>query len=218
MAKPKKAPVARRAPAVTKPRPPRHWSPTMYLNPAGETPGLTFSVLRRRLRDEDVGISASEFVRRKLFPIDLPAGGSWSAPWTCRRADVLLPPAAVDAFADVKLLLDAYERYLPPWRQSLISALKIDQRADEPLHASFERIRSAVRASIVIARRCPAIVISHAPFLSGSPRGPHCHVLILPAELGLLGFTALNDELTSDAGHLALYGEMKEAGAVGPRS
>jgi hypothetical protein len=186
----------------------------MYLNPAGETPGMTFSVLRRRLRDQEVGISASEFVRRKLFPIDLPAKESWLGPWTCRRADVLLPPAAVDAFADVKLLLEAYERYLPPFRQSLLSTLKIDQRTDEPLHASFERIRSAVRASIAIARRCPAIVISHAPFLSGSPRRPHCHVLIVPAELGLLGFTALNDELTSDVGHLALYKDMKEAGAI----
>jgi hypothetical protein len=214
MTKSKRARVARRAPAVTRSRPPRTWSPTMYLNPAGDTPGLTFSVLRRRLRDEEVGISASEFVRKKLYPVDLPVDGSWLAPWTCRRAEVLLPPAAVDAFADVKLLLEAYERYLPPWRQSLLSTLKIDQPTDEPLHASFERIRSAVRASIAIARRCPAIVISHAPFLSGSPRRPHCHVLILPAKLGLLGFTALNDELTSDAGHLTLYGEMREARAI----
>jgi hypothetical protein len=186
----------------------------MYLNPGGETPGFTFSVLRRRFRDTDLAMSAAEFVRRKLYPVDAPPEGVWDRPPTCFRHDVLLPPGAVDEFMNVERLLGAYERHLPSWRSGLLCVLKIAQPMAEPVQASYERIRVAVRASFALRRNCPAILICHAPFLAGAQAGLHCHAVALSAELGILGFGTFNDEITSDAGHLALYEEFKAAGAI----
>jgi hypothetical protein len=62
------------------------------------------------------------------------------------------------------------------------------------------------------------MLIAHAPFLSGvnvRMRQPHVHIVVLPSDLSLLGWGAPSDELTSDAGHLALYKEFKAAGAIG---
>ncbi len=192
----------------------RSWSPIMYLNPGGDTPGFTFSVLRRRLRETDVAVSAAEFVRRKLYPIDAPPDGLWDRPFTCLRHDVLLPPGAVDEFMNVERLLLAYERHLLSWRNGLLCVLKIAQPMDEPVQASYERIRVAVRASFALRRNCPAVLVCHAPFLAGAPGRLHCHVIALTAELGLLGFGTFNDEITSDEGHLTLYEEFRTVGAI----
>lgn len=214
MAKTKKGAVAPNA--STSPEAPRtrSWSPTLYLNPGGETPGFTYGVLRRQLRERELGITALEFVRRKLYPVELPPEGRWTGRPTCLRHDVLLPPRAVDGFMDIQTLLEAYERYLPGWRKGLACVLKVPQPMNEPIQASYERIRFAARNAFAIRRNLPSLVIAHAPFLAGSGRGPHCHVVALGAAAGLLGFTSLNDEVTSDAGHLALYREFQEAGAV----
>jgi hypothetical protein len=131
---------------------------------------------------------------------------------------VLLPPGAVDEFTDPRRLLEAYERHLPAWRQGLLCAIKVAQPLGEPLQASYERIRFAARISFALRRELPAIVIAHAPFLAGSRpdhRGPHCHIVGLTAEIsGVLPFTGLNDEVTSDAGHLTLFEEFRVVGAI----
>jgi len=197
----------------------RSWSPQMYMNPGGETPGFSYGVLRRTYRGEPCSVSPSEFVRRKLYPIDAPPEGCWDRPFSCIRAEVLLPPGAVDEFMDPQRLLDAYERHLPAWRQGLLCAIKVEQPVNEPLQASFERIRAAARISFALRRNLPAVVIAHAPFLAGASlefRRPHIHVLGLTAAVpGILGFCGLDDEVTSDAGHLALWNEFRAAGAIG---
>lgn len=161
--------------------------------------------------------SASSFVRQKLYPVDAPPGGAWEPPFTCFRYDVLLPKGGVDAFMCPERLLEAYERHLFSWRQGLLCVLKVDQPISEPLQASYERIRDAARQSFALKRNLPVVLVAHAPFLAGaSPvnRGPHCHVIALTAELSILGFTTTNDEITSDAGHLVLYREFQDAGAI----
>lgn len=197
----------------------RTWSPRMYMDPAGSTPGFHYSVLRRTYNGQEN--NASEFVRQKLYPVKAPPTGVWDPPFTCLRHDVLLPSGAVDALMCPQRLLAAYERHLLAWRSGLLCVLKVEQALSEPLQASYERIRQAARSSFALRRKLPVIVIAHAPFLAGaSPvnRAPHCHVIALPAELSLLGFTTLNDEVTSDAGHLALYEEFRSVGAIeGPR-
>jgi hypothetical protein len=214
MAKAKKRAAGPKAPAFPEAPRTRSWSPTLYLNPGGETPGFTYGVLRKQLRQRELGITASEFVRRKLYPVDLPPEGCWTGRPTCLRYDVLLPPGAVDGFMDIQMLVSAYDRFLPSWRKGLACVLKVPQPMNEPIQASYERIRFAARNAFAIRRNLPSLVIAHAPFLAGSDRGPHCHVVALGAAAGLLGFTSLNDEVTSDAGHLALYREFQEAGAV----
>jgi hypothetical protein len=190
----------------------------MYMNPGGETPGFSYGVLRRTYRGQACSVTAAEFVRRKLYPVDAPPEGRWDRPFSCLRADVLLPPGAVDEFVDPRRLLDAYERHLPAWRQGLLCAIKVEQPVSEPLQASYERIRTAARISFALRRNLPAIVIAHAPFLSGTGvdhRPPHVHVVGLSIAIpGILGFCGLDDEVTSDAGHLTLYEEFRTAGAV----
>lgn len=196
----------------------RSWSPTMYLNPGGHTPGFDFAVHRRRFRGAP-NISATELVRRKLYPVDAPPEGCWDRPFTCLRYDVLLPPeGGIDAYMDARLLLTIFEAHLPPFRQGLATVIKVAQSVDRPLQASYEEIRAATRQIFPLKRRLPAILIAHAPFRTGASiehRRPHCHVIALTAELpGILGFAGTNDEITSDAGHLVLYEEYLAAGAI----
>jgi hypothetical protein len=194
------------------------WSPQMYMNPGGDTPGFSYGVLRRTFRGKPCSVSASEFVRRKLYPIEAPPEGCWEGAFTCMRLDVLLPPGCVDEFMDARRLLDAYERHLPAWRQGILCVLKVTQPVNEPLQASYERIRFAARISFALRRNVPAIVVAHAPFLSGAAlehRRPHCHIIALGMQVaGVLGFAGTDDEITSDAGHLALFEEFKAVGAI----
>jgi hypothetical protein len=111
-----------------------------------------------------------------------------------------------------------YERHLLPWRQGLLCVLKITQPLHEPLQSSYERIRLAAREAFPMKRNLPAILIGHAPFLAGVDAGirqPHIHICVPTSTLSLLGWGAPNDEVTSDAGHLALYKEFRAAGAIG---
>jgi hypothetical protein len=188
----------------------------MFMNPAGETPGFSYGVLRRAYLGRPTGVSASEFVRRKLYPIDAPPAGDWSKPFTCSRWDVLLPPSASDEYLSPERLMADYERYLLPWRQGLVCVTKIFQPVTEPLQASYERIRAAARAASM-KRNLPVVLCAHAPFHAGVDPGlrqPHTHVLLLSSTLSLLGWGPPNDEVTCDAGHLALYEEFKAAGAL----
>jgi len=193
------------------------WSPVMYMDPGGATPGFSYGVLRRVYRGQPCSVTASEFVRRKLYPIEAPPAGDWTKPFSCCRWDVLLPPAGGDEYMAPQRLMEAYERHLLPWRQGLLCTTKVLQPLSEPLQSSYERIRLAAREAFALRRNLPVILVAHAPFLAGvgaGERQPHVHVLGLPYERSLLGWGAPNDEVTSDAGHLALYEEFKAAGAV----
>lgn len=214
MAKPlKRAPG--RGPNTTA-RTGRAWSPSMYINPAGDTPGFSYGVLRRVYRGEACSLSASEFVRRKLYPIDAPPEGDWSRPFTCSRFDVLLPPSGSDEYMAPQRLMEAYERNLLPWRKGLVCTIKVLQPLSGPLQSSYERIRAAARKAS-LKRNLPVVLCAHAPFHAGVDvrlRQPHVHVVLLASELSLLGWGPPNDEVTSDAGHLALYHEFKADGAI----
>jgi hypothetical protein len=214
MAKPlKRAPS--RGPK-SKARTGKAWSPSMYINPAGDTPGFSYGVLRREYRGEPCSLSASEFVRRKLYPIEAPPKGDWTRPFTCSRFDVLLPPSGSDEYMAPQRLMEAYERNLLPWRKGLVCAIKVLQPLSEPLQSSYERIRAAARKAS-LKRNLPVVLCAHAPFLAGVDvrlRQPHVHVILLASELSLLGWGPPNDEVTSDAGHLVLYHEFKNEGAI----
>jgi hypothetical protein len=189
----------------------------MYMNPAGDTPGFAYGVLRRVYRGQACNVSPSEFVRRKLYPIEAPPVGDWTKPFTCSRWDVLLPSSGSDEYLVPERLMEAYERHLLPWRQGLLCTIKVLQPLSEPLQSSYERIRLAVRQAFSIKRSLPVILIAHAPFLAGVDprvRQPHAHICVLATELSMLPWGAPNDEVTSDAGHLALYEEFKAAGAI----
>lgn len=214
MAKPLKRAPGRRP--NTKARAGRAWSPSMYINPAGDTPGFSYGVLRREYRGETCSLGASEFVRRKLYPIEAPPEGDWTRPFTCSRFDVLLPPSGSDEYIAPQRLMEAYERNLLPWRKGLVCAIKVLQPLSEPLQSSYERIRSAAR-NASLKRNLPVVLCAHAPFLAGVDvrlRQPHVHVILLASELSLLGWGPPNDEVTSDAGHLVLYHEFKNEGAI----
>ena len=134
MAKPQKRASGRRS------KPPPHkpggsWSPIMYMNPAGETPGFSYGVLRRVYRGQVCSVGASEFVRRKLYPIEAPPAGDWTKPFTCSRWDVLLPPSGSDEYMAPQRLLEGYQQDLLPWRQGLLCTIKVVQPLAEPLHA-----------------------------------------------------------------------------------
>lgn len=195
----------------------RGWSPLMYMNPGGNTPGFSYGVLRRVYRGQACSVGASEFVRRKLYPIEAPSEGDWTKPFTCSRWDVLLPPSGSDEYMAPQRLLEAYQHHLLPWRQGLLCTIKAVQPLTEPLQSSYERIRLAARQAFAIRRSLPAVLVAHAPFHAGIDarvRQPHVHILVLASELSLLGWGAPNDEVTSDAGHLALYGEFEAVGAI----
>jgi hypothetical protein len=188
----------------------------MYMNPGGDTPGFSYGVLRRVFRGQACSVSASEFVRRKLYPIEAPAEGDWSKPFTCCRWDVLLPPSGSDEYLSPQRLMQDYERHLLPWRQGLVCAVKVTQPLSEPLQSSYERIRLAAR-NASLKRDLPVVLCAHAPFRAGVDvrlRQPHVHVVLLASELSLLGWGPPNNEVTSDAGHLALYHEFKADGAI----
>jgi hypothetical protein len=109
-----------------------------------------------------------------------------------------------------------YQRSLLPWRQGLACSIKVTQPLSEPLQSSYERIRAAARKAS-LKRNLPVVLCAHAPFHAGVDvrlRQPHVHVILLASELSLLGWGPPNDEVTSDAGHLALYEEFKAAGAI----
>jgi hypothetical protein len=189
----------------------------MYMNPGGDTPGFSYGVLRRIYRGQACRLSASEFVRRKLYPVGAPPEGDWNRPFTCSRWDVLLPPSGSDEYMAPERLMEAYERHLLSWRQGLLCTIKVAQPLTEPLQRSYERIRTAARQAFPLSRNLPAILMAHAPFLSGvnvRMRPPHVHIVGLASELSLLGWGAPNDEVTSDTGHLALYEEFNAAGAI----
>ncbi|HET9637676.1 MAG TPA: hypothetical protein VFP12_00545 [Allosphingosinicella sp.] len=189
----------------------------MYMNPGGDTPGFSYGVLRRVYRGQACSVGASEFVRRKLYPIEAPPEGDWSKPFTCSRWDVVLPPSGSDEYMAPERLMEAYERHLLSWRQGLLCTIKVAQPLTEPLQSSYERIRAVARQALPLSRNLPAILIAHAPFLAGvnvRMRQPHVHIVALASELSLLGWGAPNDEVTSDAGHLALYEEFKAADAI----
>jgi hypothetical protein len=189
----------------------------MYMNPEGETPGFSYGVLRRVYRGQVCNVGASEFVRRKLYPVEAPPAGDWTKPFTCARWDVMLPPSGSDEYMAPQRLLEGYQRYLLPWRQGLLCTIKVVQPLTQPLQSSYERIRLAARQAFAMRRNLPAVVVAHAPFLAGVNvrlRQPHVHILVLASELSLLGWGAPNDEVTSDAGHLALYEEFKAVGAI----
>lgn len=195
------------------------WSPMMFMNPGGITPGFSYGVLRRTYLGRPVELGPSEFVRRKLYPVDAPSAGDWTRPFTCSRWDVLLPPSGSDEHLSTQLLMASYERHLKliSWRQGLLCHLKACQPLSEPLHSSYERIRLAAREAFPLRRNLPAILVAHAPFLAGVDAGtrqPHVHICVPASALSLLGWGAPNDEITSDAGHLALYAEFKAAGAI----
>lgn len=194
----------------------RAWSPFMYMNPGGDTPGFSYGVLRRVYRGQACSVSASEFVRRKLYPIAAPAAGDWTKPFTCSRWDVLLPPSGSDEYLSPQRLMEDYERHLLPWRQGLVCAIKVTQPLSEPLQSSYERIRAAAREAS-LKRNLPVVLCAHAPFHAGVDvrlRQPHVHVLVLASELSLLGWGPPNDEVTSDAGHLLLYNQFMADGAI----
>ena len=196
---------------------PKAWSPLMYMNPAGATPGFSYGVLRRVYRGRPSNVTASEFVRRKLYPIHAPPAGDWTEPFSCSRWDVLLPPSGTDEYMAPRQLMESYERHLLPWRQGLLCTIKVLQPLSEPLQSSYERIRLAARQAFPLKRKLPVIVIAHAPFLAGvdsAVRHPHIHICVPASTMSLLGFGVPNDEVTSDAGHLALYEEFKAASAV----
>jgi hypothetical protein len=193
------------------------WSPIMYMNPGGVTPGFSYGVLRRAYRGKACSLNAAEFVRRKLYPIEAPPEGDWTKPFTCSRWDVLLPPSGSDEYMAPQRLMEDYRQHLLAWRQGLLCTIKVVQPLTEPLQSSYERIRLAVRQAFALRRNLPAVLIAHAPFLAGidsRTRQPHVHVAVLAYERSLLGWGAPNDEVTSDAGHLALYEEFKAAGAI----
>jgi hypothetical protein len=195
----------------------RAWSPIMYMNPGGATPGFSYGVLRRFYLGRPSNLSASEFVRRKLYPIEAPPAGDWTKPFSCARWDVLLPPSGSDEYMSPEQLMAAYERHLLAWRHGLLCAIKVVQPLSEPLQSSYERIRLAARQTFALRRNLPAVIVAHAPLLAGvdpGKRQPHVHVFGLPSELSLLGWGAPNDEVTCDEGHLTLYQEFKAAGAV----
>lgn len=216
MAKPQKRGSSRAPKPLPRDRG-RGWSPFMYMNPGGDTPGFSYGVLRRVYRGQTCSVGASEFVRRKLYPIEAPPEGKWAKPFTCSRWDVLLPPSGSDEYMAPERLMEAYERHLLSWRQGLLCTIKVVQPLTEPLQSSYERIRVAARQAFPLSRNLPAILIAHAPFLAGvnvRMRQPHVHIVVLASELSLLGWGAPNDEVTSDAGHLALHDEFKAAGAI----
>jgi hypothetical protein len=188
----------------------------MYMNPAGDTPGFSYGVLRRVYRGQACNVGAAEFVRRKLYPIEARPEGDWTKPFTCSRWDVLLPPSGSDDYLSPQRLMLDYERHVLPWRQGLACSIKVTQPLSEPLQSSYERIRAAARKAS-LKRNLPVVLCAHAPFHAGVDvrlRQPHVHVVLLASELSLLGWGPPNDEVTSDAGHLALYEEFKAAGAI----
>ncbi|MEO7178766.1 MAG: hypothetical protein ABIW83_07970 [Allosphingosinicella sp.] len=192
------APVTRRA-AKTELQP---WNPIMYLNPLGSVSGFSFGVLRTSYAGK--ANSASAFVKAKLHPVSLPAAAAAWAP-TAHRWEVLLPPDGGDDLLDPRRLIELFEATALPWRQGLLTTVKLNFGEADRLHAAYEKGRAWLR-SLVRSRGLPAIIIQHCPHEAGLEyRRHHLHILIVPRSLGIAGFGACDDELTSDAGQRVLY-------------
>jgi hypothetical protein len=178
------------------------WNPLMFLNPLGTFPGFSFGVLRTSYAGK--ANSASAFIKAKLHPVSMPATGAAWAP-TAHRWEVLLPPDGGDDLLDPRRLIELYEATALPWRQGLLTTVKLTFGEADRLHVSYEKGRAWLR-SLVRSRGLPGLIIQHCPHEAGLEYGRHhLHVLIIPRRLDLAGFSACDDELTSDAGQRLLY-------------
>lgn len=179
------------------------WNPVMFLNPLGALPGFSFGVLRTSYAGRTN--SASEFVKAKLHPVSLPAAGAVWAP-TAHRWEVLLPRDGGDDLLDPRRLIELFEATALPWRHGLLTTVKLTFGEGERLHVTYEKGRAWLRA-LVRSRGLPGLIIQHCPHEAGLEyRRHHLHILIIPRRLDLAGFSACDDELTSDAGQRLLYG------------
>jgi hypothetical protein len=193
-------PAARAAvPAKTELQP---WNPLMFLNPLGTYPDFSFGVLRASYAGKEN--SASDFVKAKLHPVSMPAPGAAWAP-TAHRWEVLLPRDGGDDLVEPRRLIELFEATALPWRQGLLTTAKLTFGDRDRLHVSYERGRAWLR-SLVRSRGLPGLIIQHCPHEAGLDYARHhLHVLIIPRRLDLAGFSACDDELTSDAGQRVLY-------------
>jgi hypothetical protein len=178
------------------------WNPLMFLNPLGKYRGFSFGVLRTSYAGK--ANSASEFVKAKLHPVSPPASSAAWAP-TAHRWEVLLPAAGGDELLDPRRLIDLYEATALPWRQGLLTTVKLTFGEADRLHVSYERGRAWL-SSLVRSRGLPGLIIQHCPHAAGLDyRRHHLHIVIIPRRLDLAGFSTCDDDLTSDAGQRVLY-------------
>lgn len=185
----------------------RSWNPIMFLNPQGVVPGFSFGVLR--VEYAGVRNSASAFVKAKLHPVDPPPEGAEWRP-SAHRWEVLLPENAGDDLVDPRRLLELYERTALPWRQGLLTTVKLTFGENDRLHVAYEKGRAWLRS--LVATGLPSLIIQHCPHEAGLDYARHhLHIVIIPRKLGLAGFGACDDELTSDAGQAVLYQSWRAA-------
>lgn len=179
----------------------RSWNPIMFQNPQGVLPGFTFGVLR--VEYAGARNSAAAFVKAKLHPVNqTPEGAQWRP--SAHRWEVLLPENASDDLMDPRRLVELYERTALPWRQGLLTTVKLTFGENDRLHVAYEKGRAWLRS--IVATGLPGLIIQHCPHEAGLDYARHhLHVVILPRKLGLAGFGSCDDELTSDAGQSILY-------------
>jgi len=179
----------------------RSWNPIMFINPQGVLPGFTFGVLR--VEYAGARNSAAAFVKAKLHPVNAPPEGADWRP-TAHRWEALLPANAGDELMDPRRLLDLYEKTALPWRQGLLTTVKLSFGENDRLHVAYEKARAWLRT--LAATGFPVLVVQHCPHEAGLEYARHhIHGIIIPRKLGLAGFGACDDELTSDAGQQVLY-------------
>lgn len=186
--------------------------PRMYVLPPVRS-DFVFAVLRRNYKT--VTNDTVAFVRAKLHPFaqalaDDP-DGAWDPTAACHK--VLLAAKMPDILADPRLLAETFEKQARPDQTDLAVVIKLVLPADGTIHAAWELARHFTREAIVIEHRLPAVLVLHAPALSGvrDANPMHAHVIALARqyENAFAGFATI----ACDAAHVPLaerWGAMLE--------
>ena len=171
-----------------------------------------FGVLRRTyngMRNDTV-----EFARSKLFPIAPPPSAEPERAWqpTAARYEVLLPNAMPDVLVDPKLLTETYEKEAKPRQTDLAIVVKLVLPAKSAIHVVWELAREFARQSFVVELGLPAVLVLHAPGLSGmrNANPMHVHAIVLARQYEN-GFTEYST-IAHDAAHeplAAKWGRMR---------
>ncbi|TRW14492.1 hypothetical protein [Glacieibacterium frigidum] len=177
--------------------------PRMFVLPPVR-PDFIFSVLRRNFKT--VTNDTVAFVRSKLHPfaaaLDADPAGTWKP--TAARHEVLLPASMPDLLADPRLLTETFEAQARPDQTDLAIVVKLVLPTGCPIHVAWELARQFTREAFVIEHRLPAVLVLHAPAISGvrDANPMHAHIIALARtwENAFTGFATI----ACDAAHAPL--------------
>ena len=157
-----------------------------------EHPGFSFTRYWWSGRGYREGIE--QWVRKKICPGDDPDFGF------AAKGEVLLSASVPGVYANMRFLVESFDRSLPPFVRNVMVQVKIVLPQGEAWHIGYERVRGFARAHF--APRFPVILVAHIPSSASlDGYGNHVHCIVLSRPLDTNGFAGACPRLCSDIGY-----------------